>query len=57
MPIRDVGDAMNEMKGGSRFIKTRPQAIAVGLKQERKFGGDKSGKRPPPFGGRQFGKR
>ncbi len=36
MPIRDVGDAMREMKGGSKHIKTRAQAIAVGLKAEGK---------------------
>lgn len=44
MPIRNVGDAMNELKaGGSKHIQSRAQAIAVGLKAER------SGK---PIGGR-----
>lgn len=37
MPIRDVGDAMREMKAGSRRIKTRKQAIAVGLKAKRRI--------------------
>jgi len=36
MPIRDVGDAMREMRGGSKHIRTRAQAIAVGLKAEGK---------------------
>lgn len=35
MPIRDVGDAMREMRAGSKHIKTRKQAIAVGLKAKR----------------------
>jgi hypothetical protein len=34
VPIRDVGDAMHEMKAGSKHIRTRAQAIAVGLKAE-----------------------
>jgi hypothetical protein len=42
MPIHNVGDAMNEMKGGSKHIRTRAQAIAVGLKAE---GRSKYGKR------------
>lgn len=36
MPIRNVGDAMREKKKGSKHIKTRKQAIAVGLKAEGK---------------------
>lgn len=36
MPIRNVGDAIDEMKAGSTHIKTRAQAIAVGLKAEGK---------------------
>ena len=35
MPIRDVGDAMREMREGSKKIRTRKQAIAVGLKKQR----------------------
>lgn len=36
MPIRDVGDAMRELKAGkSKHIKSRAQAIAVGLKAQR----------------------
>jgi hypothetical protein len=38
MPIHDVGDAMHEMKEGSKHIRTRAQAVAVGLKAERKAG-------------------
>jgi hypothetical protein len=30
---------MHEMKAGSKHIKTRKQAIAVGLKAKRKGGG------------------
>lgn len=36
MPINDVGDAMREMRGGSKHIRTRKQAVAVGLKAQRK---------------------
>lgn len=36
MPIRNVGDAMHEMEAGSKHIRTREQAIAVGLKAEGK---------------------
>jgi hypothetical protein len=36
MPIHSVRDAMHEMKAGSKHIKTRAQAIAVGLKAEGK---------------------
>jgi hypothetical protein len=36
MPIRSVADAMNDLKAGSTHIKTRAQAIAVGLKAEGK---------------------
>lgn len=36
MPINDVGDAVREMKAGSKHIRTRAQAIAVGLKAERR---------------------
>lgn len=32
MPIRNIGDAIREAKAGSKHIKTRKQAIAVGLK-------------------------
>lgn len=35
MPINNVADAMHEMKKGSKHIKTRKQAIAVGLKAQR----------------------
>jgi hypothetical protein len=42
MPIRNVRDAMHEMKAGSKHIKTRPQAIAVGLKAAGKSRGKKS---------------
>lgn len=48
MPINDVGDAMREMKAGSKHIKTRKQAIAVGLKAEGKS--KPKGKKRPPFG-------
>ena len=41
--IRGVRDAMREMQAGSTHITTRPQAIAVGLKQARKLG-----RRVPP---------
>jgi hypothetical protein len=36
MPIRNVADAMREEEAGSTHIKTRKQAIAVGLKLEGK---------------------
>lgn len=37
MPIHSVEDAMHEFKsGGSKHIKSRAQAIAVGLKAEGK---------------------
>ena len=36
MPIHNVGDAIHEMKAGSKHIRTRAQAIAVGLKAEGK---------------------
>lgn len=42
MPIRGVGDAMRELKAGSKHIKTRAQAIAVGLKEQRRRGGKRS---------------
>lgn len=45
MPIRDVGDAMREMKAGSKHIKTRQQAIAVGLSAQRRLKGKKSFRR------------
>jgi len=39
MPIRNVADAMRELKaGGSKHIKTRAQAIAVGLSEQRRHG-------------------
>lgn len=41
MPINNVRDAMHEMKKGSKFIKTKKQAIAVGLKAQRGKGGKK----------------
>lgn len=56
MPIYNVGDAMREMKAGSKHIKSRAQAIAVGLKAEREgvIGGKKRGRktknRPPMRG-------
>ncbi len=37
MPIRNVGDAIREQKAGSTHIKTRAQAIAVGLKAKRQI--------------------
>jgi len=43
MPINDVGDAMREMKAGSKHIKTRAQAIAVGLKKQRQAAGNDKG--------------
>lgn len=45
MPIRDVGDAVREMKAGSKHIRTRAQAIAVGLKAEGKSRFQKSQRR------------
>lgn len=48
MPINDVGDAMHEMKAGSKHIKTRKQAIAVGLAAKRKAG--RKGKRKKAMG-------
>lgn len=45
MPIRDVGDAMDEMRAGSKRIKTRDQAVAAGLEAERRLGGRKGGGR------------
>lgn len=54
MPIRNVGDAMREMQGGSTKIQSRPQAIAVGLKAQRQ-----GGKRRVPqvrSGGRRGGR-
>jgi hypothetical protein len=46
MPINDVGDAMREMKAGSKHIKSRKQAIAVGLnaKRDKKKGKKRGGK-------------
>lgn len=43
MPINNVRDAMHEMKKGSKHIKTKKQAIAVGLKAQREKG--KGGKK------------
>lgn len=42
MPIRNVADALREMKSGSTHITSRKQAIAVGLKQQRKLGRKRS---------------
>jgi len=50
MPIKDVGDAMNEMKKGSKHIKTRKQAIAIGLQAERKAAKKGSKKSPKSKG-------
>lgn len=36
MPINNVGDAIKDWKSGSKHIRTRAQAIAVGLKAEGK---------------------
>ena len=36
MPIANVSDAMHEMQAGSKHIKSRAQAIAVGMKAEGK---------------------
>lgn len=37
MPIRNVADAMRELKSGkSKHIKSREQAIAVGLSEQRR---------------------
>lgn len=38
MPIHDVGDAVREMRAGSKHIRNMKQAIAVGLKEERMEG-------------------
>lgn len=35
MPIRNVRDAIREQKAGSKHIRTRAQALAVGLKAQR----------------------
>ncbi len=56
MPIRNVGDAMREMKGGSKHIRTRAQAIAVGLKAEGKSKYGKRGRRRLTAG-RSFSRR
>lgn len=45
MPIRSVADAMNDYKSGSKRIKTRAQAIAVGLKAEGKSRSQKGRRR------------
>lgn len=45
MPIHDVEDAMKEMKKGSKHIRTKKQAIAVGLKAEGKGKKQKKGKK------------
>jgi len=37
MPIRNVSDAMHEMREGSAHIKSRKQAIAVGLSAQRRL--------------------
>jgi hypothetical protein len=38
MPIRNVGDAMRELKrGASPHIQSRAQAIAVGLSEQRRL--------------------
>lgn len=42
MPIRDVGDAIREQRAGSKHIRTKAQAVAVGLKAKRARG-DKGG--------------
>lgn len=42
MPIKNVEDAMHEFKAGSSKIKSKKQAIAIGLSKER---GKKSPKR------------
>lgn len=39
MPIGDVGDAMREMRAGSKHIRSRKQAIAVGLAAKRRARG------------------
>lgn len=36
MPIHNVADAMREMQAGSKHIKSRAQAIAIGMKAEGK---------------------
>jgi hypothetical protein len=38
VPINDVGEAMREMRAGSKHIRTRKQAVAVGLKAQRRSG-------------------
>lgn len=57
MPIRDVGDAMREMKKGSKHIRTRAQAIAVGLKAEGKSYYGRGGKKRKPTKGRSLSRR
>lgn len=48
MPIKNVGDAMEELKkGSSKHIQSKAQAIAVGLSYQRraaKAGKGKAGK-------------
>jgi hypothetical protein len=56
MPIRDVGDAMREMKSGSKHIRTRAQAVAVGLKASGKSYYGKGGRRRRPSKGRSLSK-
>ena len=46
MPVRNVGDAINEWKAGtSKHFRSRAQAIAIGLKAEGKSKYQRGGKR------------
>ena len=45
MPIHDVGDAIREQQAGSKHIKSRKQAIAIGLQAEGKSKKPGSGRR------------
>ena len=36
MPLRDVGDAMRDMRAGSRMIRSRRQAVAAGMEAQRR---------------------
>ena len=58
MPLKTVGDAMHEFKAGSLHsgkggpvVKSRKQAIAIGLSSERRAKRKAKGRRA--FGGRR----
>lgn len=47
MPIANVADAFREFKAGtSKHIRSRAQAIAVGLSEERRHGNAASSRKP-----------